>query len=112
MKHITEEFNNLFVGIGSTISYSIGVPAKQSEEHLKGNYPVQFFMHPTHIINCNLKNKCSDGFDGISTKLLQATIHEITTPLEHILNQSIITGTVSENCQSCARLQIRCNQYV
>jgi len=28
---------------------------------------------------------------------LQATIHEITTPLEHILNQSIVTGTVPEN---------------
>ena len=47
MKHITEEFNNFFVGISTTISDSIDVPVKQFEEHLKGNYPVNFFMHPT-----------------------------------------------------------------
>ena len=102
MKHITEEFNNFFVGISTTISDSIDVPVKQFEEHLKGNYPVNFFMHPTqkteieHIVR-NLKTKCTEGVDGISTKLLQATIHEISTPLEHILNQSIVTGTVPEN---------------
>ena len=33
---------NVFVGIGTTINYSIGVPVKQFEEHLKGNYPVHF----------------------------------------------------------------------
>ena len=43
MKHITEEFNNFFVGIVTTISDSIGVPVKQLEEHLKGNYPINFF---------------------------------------------------------------------
>ena len=47
-KHITEEFNNVCVGIGTTINDSIGVPVKQFEEHLKGNYPVNCFMHPTH----------------------------------------------------------------
>ena len=46
-KHITEEFNNCFVGIGTTINDSIGVSVKQFEDHLKGNYPVHFFMHPT-----------------------------------------------------------------
>ena len=61
-------------------------------------------MHPTHkteieLIVRNLKTKCTEGFDGISTKL-QATIHEITTPLEHILNQSIVTGTVPENLKT------------
>ena len=104
-KHITEEFNNFIVGIGTTINDSIGVPVKQSEELLKGNYPVNLFMHPTQkteveLIVRNLKTKCTEGFDGISTKLLQATIHEITTPLEHILNQSIVTETVPENLKT------------
>ena len=59
-------------------------------------------MHPTQhteikLIICNLKTKYTEGFDGLSIKLLQATIHEITTPLEHILNQSIVTGIVPEN---------------
>ena len=59
-------------------------------------------MHPTQkteieLIVRNLKIKCTEGVDCLSTKLLQTTIHEITTPLEHILNQSIVTGTVPEN---------------
>ena len=62
-------------------------------------------MHPTQateieLIVRNLKTKSTEGYDGISTKLLQATIHEITTPLEHILNQSIVTGTVPKNLQT------------
>ena len=48
----------------------------------------------------NLKTKCTEDVDGLSTKLLQATIHKITTPLEHILNQSIVTGTVPENLKT------------
>ena len=91
--------------IGTTINDSIGVPVKQFEEQLKGNYPGNFVMHPTHtkteigLIVPYLKTKCTEGFEGISTKLLQATIHENTTPLEHIINQSIVTGTVPANLQ-------------
>ena len=40
MKHITE----VFVGIGTTINDSIGIPVKQFEEHLKGNYTL---LHAT-----------------------------------------------------------------
>ena len=95
MKHIPEECNNFFVAIGTTINDSIGVRVKQFEEHLK-NYPVNFsciLNQKTEIelIVRNLKTKCTEGFDGTSINLLQATIHEITTPLEHILNQSDIT---------------------
>ena len=62
-------------------------------------------MHSTQkteieLIVRNLKTKCTEGFDGMSTKLLQATIHEITIPLEHILNQSIVTGTVPQNLKT------------
>ena len=44
-----------------------------------------------------LKTKCSEGFDGLSTKLLQATIHEISIPLEHLINKSFVTGIVPVN---------------
>ena len=59
-------------------------------------------MHPIlkteiELIVRNLKTKCTEDVDGLSTKLLQATIHEITTPFEHIVNQSIVTRTVPEN---------------
>ena len=101
---------NIYLGIGQTISTSIGLPVKQFEAH----YPVNFVMHPTQkteieLIVRNLKMKCTEDFNGLSTKLLQATIHEITTPLEHILNQPTVMGTIPEfeNCQSRARFQIR-----
>ena len=48
MKTIAEEFYNVLVGIDKAISNSIGLPVKQFEAHLKGNYPVNLFMHPTH----------------------------------------------------------------
>ena len=59
----------------------------QFEAHLKGNYPVNLFMLPTKnpeidLIVCNIKNKCTEDVDGLSPKLIQAAIHEITTPLE------------------------------
>ena len=62
-------------------------------------------MHPTQkteieLIVRNLKTKCTEYIDGLSTKLLQATIHEITIPLEHILSQSFVTGTVPENLKT------------
>ena len=62
-------------------------------------------MHATQkteveLIVRNLKTKCTEDVDGLSTNLLQVTIHEITTPLEHTLNQSIVTGTVPDNLKT------------
>ena len=62
-------------------------------------------MQPTQtteieIIVRKLKTKSTEGFDDLSTKLLQATIHEVATPLEHILNQSFVTGIVPENLKT------------
>ena len=48
MKHITKEFNIFVVGIDTTINDSVGVLVKHFQEYLKGNYPVNLFMHPTH----------------------------------------------------------------
>ena len=72
MKQIAEEFINCFVGIGKTICKSIGIPVKQFEAHLKGNYPVNVFMHPTQkpeieLVIQNVKTQCTKGFDGLST---------------------------------------------
>ena len=39
MKQIAEEYKKN-VGIGKTISNSIGHPVKQFEAHIKGNYPI------------------------------------------------------------------------
>ena len=75
-------------------------PVKQFDTHLQGNYSLTLFMHPTDttaIIRTiqKIKTKCKEGFDGLSTKILQAAIHEIASP--HIKNKSFVTGIVSVN---------------
>ena len=59
-------------------------------------------MHPTDTTEIvrtvqKLKTKCTEGFDGLSTKILQVTIHEIAIPLEHIIDKSFVTGIVPAN---------------
>ena len=59
-------------------------------------------MQPTDINNItnvvtHLKTKCTVGFDSLSTKRIQQTTGEIIIPLRHIINQSFVTGVVTEN---------------
>ena len=42
------------------------------------------------------KNKSSEGFDKLSTKMRE-TINEIATQHEHIINLSFVTGSVAVN---------------
>ena len=59
-------------------------------------------MQPTDVYEIKSvvqkpKTKCSERFDSLSTKLVQKTIEEIAIPLEHIINQSFVTGIVPDN---------------
>jgi len=45
----------------------------------------------------NLKPKLSQGYDGISTKLLKETISNILQPITHIINISFVTGIVPQD---------------
>ena len=62
-------------------------------------------MQPTDVneiksIVQKCKTKCSEGFDSLSTKLVQKTIEEIANPLDHVINQSFVTGVVPDNFKS------------
>ena len=48
-------------------------------------------------ITSKLKNKTSQGHDNISTKLIKQSIEQISTPVTHILNQSMTTSIVPQN---------------
>ena len=59
-------------------------------------------MQPTDVYEIKSvvqkqKTKCSEGFDSLSTKLVQKTIEEIAIPLEYTINQSFVTGVVPDN---------------
>ena len=45
----------------------------------------------------NLKPKLSQGYDGISTKLLKETISNILQPIIHIINRSFVIGIVPQD---------------
>ena len=56
------------------------------------------YVAPQDIIDIvkKLKPKSSSGQDGISTKLMKATITTIINPIPHIINQSLQTGIVPD----------------
>ena len=56
------------------------------------------YVAPADIINIvnKVKPKSSSGQDGISTKLMKATITNIINPITHIINQSLQTGIVPD----------------
>ena len=58
-----------------------------------------FFLNPTNIdeiikITKNLKASSSSRIENISTKLLKVIINEIAPALSHILNRSLLSGSV------------------
>ena len=63
-----------YVGIGTTISDSIGLPDNQFEAHIRENYPDFIFVLASYetieLTKRNLKTKRTVAFDGISSKLL------------------------------------------
>ena len=48
------------------------------------------------IVN-KMKPKTSFGYDDISTKIIKDSILNILSPVTHIINRSLITGTVPDN---------------
>ena len=96
-KDIANGFNTFFASIGKTISDQITQPQKVYSEFLYGNYPVNFFLQPTYQeelmkVAKNLKTKSSQGFDNLSTFIIQKTLKEVAAPLTHIFNQSFLMG--------------------
>ena len=68
---------------------------------LNGNYPVNCFVQPTReeeVIKVaqQLKTKTNQGFDNLSTCIIQKTMKEVAAPLTHIFNQSFILGVVPD----------------
>ena len=70
-------------------------------DFLNGNYPVNCFFQPTNEeelikVAQNLKPKTSQGFDYLSTCIIQKTMKEVAAPLTHIFNQSFLLGAVPD----------------
>ena len=98
MTTIVNEFNKYYVNVGPDLASKISMPPNKNFKQYLSN-PVNHtltFNDVTEsdimeIIN-NLKPKTSQGFDNISTILLQNLKNELCSPLTIVINQMIKTG--------------------
>ena len=99
---ISNAFNAFFVNIGATIGDAVPQPLNAFTDYLNGNHPNNLFMQPTDqqeilTIVRNLKPSTSTGFDDLSTRITKSAIHEVSIPLAHIFNLSLLFGIVPDN---------------
>jgi hypothetical protein len=105
-KDIAHAFNKHY----SNISVSLGINhiAMGDPLHYLHNSNLntitQMEMTPVselEVVNVlhSLKSKCSVGYDGISTKLLNYCACVIKKPLTHILNCSLMSGICLDRCK-------------
>ena len=96
---MAEIFNDYFVNLGPDLANKIPNSRTSFHSFLKDRNSESLFFVPIveeeiiEIVN-SLNNKKSSGYDGITNFLLKNIIHEIITPLTHILNQSLAQGKV------------------
>ena len=98
-KSIAECFNEYFSCIGKNLAEKIPETATNFRTFLTNPNPNSIFFLPTtreEIIDIvkNMKNKKSSGNDGIDNCLLKSIILYIASPLAHIFNLSLSTGSV------------------
>lgn len=96
---IVNAFNKHYSSIISDTRQKIPITDTSYTDYLPPSNPNSIFITPVtsqDIINIvrKLKPKTSFGHDNISTKLLKSAIPSIITPLTHIINRSLLTGTV------------------
>lgn len=100
--------NEYFANIGDSLANRLLSQKNCTQEDLLRQTllgsptPFSFFLQPTDASEVNhvimqLKNDSAAGLDGISPKLLKAIKPVIITPLTHVLNLSIGSGTFPSN---------------
>jgi hypothetical protein len=104
----SDQFNNYFVSVGSSLNDKIGEPSITPSDYISETYPHSFFASPIHeleikmIVN-SLSNSTSSGPDGITAKILKATLDSISKPLLLIFNFSFMHG-IFPNALKLARV--------
>ena len=100
-KEIANCFNAYFVGVGPNQANTIASNGVDFSQFLQTPCNKSLFLKPTNLIEIlniarSLKISYANGHDGISTYLLKQVIGNIITPLVHIFNLSLTTGTFPE----------------
>lgn len=110
VKTMADNFNNHFANSAQNLILNSQISNSPYKCKIKKN-PNSLYFYPTNdyeiITLCNkLKNKQSSGNDGIPTTILKKCIKVIAGPIAHIINLSMLTGTVPENLKLALILPI------
>jgi hypothetical protein len=98
---ISNAFNSFFINAGKNISNSVPPTNKRPEDFLPVINPPDFLLgqisqaEVVTLIRAN-KSKLSSDIDGLTMSLLKFVALEIGTPLAHIFNLSLNSGTFPE----------------
>ena len=92
---ISNEFNNYFVSVGSTLASKIHVNIRNPLDYIQSN--VQSMAIPNYYKNnvtlaINSLENSSPGWDNIPTLIAKHVIHCYIKPLVFLINQTLIEG--------------------
>ena len=108
---ITNKFNNYFTTLGKKLANNISAPQVPFTTHLTNSPPNSLFFSPlTHQemldLRYLLKPGKSAGTDDIDPGIANKSYEHIITPLMHIFNRSLLTGTVPQTLKSAKVIPI------
>ena len=92
---ISNEFNNYFVSVGSTLASKMNVNSCNPVEYIQSNVQSMaihnYYENDVTLAINSLKNS-SPGWDNIPTLIAKHVIHCYIKPLVFLINQSLIEG--------------------
>ena len=97
--------NKFFANVGKRLAakiksqpaFSHELSVSQSQSQLNSMVILEVSENDVEKIITNLRTECATGWDGISTKVLKLSYQSLTTPITHICNLAITTGTFPDN---------------
>ena len=108
---ITNTLNNYFTTLGNRLANDIPAPKRPFTDHLTNSPPNSFFFNPITSaemmdLRYLLKPGKSAGIDDVDPGIANKSYVYITSPLMHIFNQSLLTGTVPHKLKSAKVIPI------
>ncbi len=101
-REIANSFGNYFINIGPSLANKIDQSSKHTFfDYMKNWFGNSIFLEPileSEMLNVvsNLRNEHSTEYVNVSMNLVKSTISAITTPLTHICNMLLQSGSFSD----------------
>ena len=96
---ISNEFNNYFLSVGSTLASKINVNSCNPFDYIQNNVKIMaipnYYENDVTLAINSLKNS-SPGWDNIPTLIAKHVIHCYIKPLVFLINQSLTEGVFQD----------------